>query len=631
MTVAPRYIGNSPLSRSATQPALAMVLAMASSTGCDSCRRDRPYTPFRVDSDASTAATAAPSASASASARSVDVVPIAPPTEGRKLEPPLGRFEVGSRSVELPKGLLGERVLERPSAGTGQADALVWAIPAKPDSEWNGPMGELWLFPAGGDAKKLLDLPGWMPSGPGCLHQSRLALLGAATTVVDVSAKCERSLTQRTPMRALALVSLAGATPTPLLGLRIAEPAPDESFTVTPLMADRDGDGREDPSFRIDFDVSTSQTHATAEVGWLDRAAGPSIDEGRLSAALEPTLVALEGTLGKKAKLAATLADVLALRRLLGTMCQQSATSRIFDWRGEALRCPGLTQAATRLARIEVKAALGLGDPLEAAHALAFSSTWLGGLPAVEREDLRKRISKSLGQVKTGLPVATSVRPMVPSDPVHFSPLRFEADGALLVQSTRRVLERISKDGTSTVIDGDAGIAAWPLSVTAPNGRRWASVVPACDRSELSLGLTAADGQFLPLVPTRLLAPRPGVCRNPSTWPTSTSPIHWQGDNPVALLDGICWAGQGAHPCPTPYSLGPVVPGSPRSPDGRHLVVMTGLGPIVTSGAKPELWSGPGIDGKRLSDCVVANDAKAIACVADAALLFVTRPEAANP
>ncbi len=544
------------------------------------------------------------------------------------MEPPQGRFEVGPRVVELPKDLLAERVLTRPSALAGQLDALVWVIPAKPDTEWNGPMGELWLFPAGADAKKLLALPGWMPSGPGCSNTSRLALVGTTTVVVDVVAKCERSLPQRTPVRALAMLTL-GTAPAFLLGLRIAEAAVDEAFTVTPLMADRDGDGREDPSFRVDFDVPSSQTHATAELGWLDRTAGLSVDEGRLATTLEPTFLAWEAALGKKPKLSAVLSDLATQRRLLSSLCQQSATSRIFDWRGEALRCPSMAQVASRLARIEVKAALGLADPLEAARALAFSTTWHGGIAAVEREELRKRIGKSMGQVKTALPVPTSVRPVVGAESVRYSPLLFETDGtSLLVQVDHRGgLSRLSLDGTSVAVDVDAGVSAWPLEVTAPDGRHWSTVVPACDRSELSLALKASNGQFLPLLPTRLLAPRPGPCRNPTNWPMATGPIHWQGENPVAVLDGVCWAGPGTHPCPSPDKLGPIVKGSPRSPDGRRLVVVSSLGPVVIGGPKPELWSGAGLDGKPLRDCVVANEAKAIACVSNGGVLLVTRPE----
>jgi hypothetical protein len=617
-------------SRRATWTLLSLLVAAATVSACDSCQRDRPYTPFRIDASA-VPTLAAPSASQAPSASPVAPAPSMQPTEGRKLEPPIGRFELGGRTIELPKELLAERLLERPSAQAGQTDALVWVVPAKPDAEWNGPMGELWQFAAGRDARRLLVLPGWMPSGPGCVHESRLAMIGKATFVVDVHARCDRSLPQRTPNRALVLVN-PDSQQILLLGLRIAEAAADESLAVTAVVADRDGDGREDPSFHFEFAASSANVRANADLGWLDRAAGASVDEGYLPSALEPTFLAWEGALGKKPKLATVLPEISATRRLLSSLCQQSSVPRVFAWDGTPLRCPSMLQTATRLARIEVRASLSLSDPLEAARALAAAVTWHGGIPAVERDDLQRRIAKSVSTVKVGLPVPVSVRPTASAETIHYSPLMFETNGAaLLVQLDGQKLERVTLDGASTPVDADAGVTAWPLAVTAPDGRRWSSVVPACDRSELSLALKASDGALLPLIPTRLLAPRPGVCRNPAPWPIATGPIAWQGEVPMAIVDGVCLPGRGSVACPAPANLGPVVPGSPRSPDGRRLIVVTTLGAMVIGGPKPELWTGASLDGRHLRDCVVANDAKAIACVADTTVLLLTRPEPVTP
>jgi hypothetical protein len=609
---------------------LSLLLSSALSVGCDSCERRRPYTPFLVDAAAVPSTTA--SAAETPSISPPQPPPIAQPVEGRKLEPPLGRFELGPRLVELPKDLAASRVLEKPSTvQPGQVDALVWVVPAKPSAEWNGPMGELWRFVASADAKKVFSLPAWMPSGPDCLHDVRLAQIGNSTFLIDVRARCERSLPQRTPNRAVVLV--APDSPQPLsLGLRVAEPAPDESMNVTAVVSDRDGDSREDPSVRFDFEVQSAKIHASAEFGWLDRTAGASIDESHFTASLEPTFLAWEGALGKKPKLAGVLTETTALRRLLSAICQQSAAARVFDWRGEPFRCPSMSQVATRLARLEVRAALGLGAPLEASHALGVATTWHGGIPSAEREDLRKRIAKSLAKVTVGAPVLVSVRPASSPEPVHYSPLRFDDEGSgLLVQTGHGKVERVSLDGTGAAeADTDAAVMAWPLAVTAADGRRWSSVVPACDRSELSLALKGADGILLPLVATSLLAPRPGVCRNPAPWPTDVGPISWQGDAPIALIDGVCWPGPPPHACPTPDKLGHVVQGSPRSPDGSRMIVVTSLGPVVMGGAKPELWTGSGLDGKHLHDCVVSNGAKAVACIANADVILFIRPEAAT-
>src|SRR5690606_40566938 len=61
--------------------------------------------------------------------------------------------------------------------------------------------------------------------------------------------------------------------------------------------------------------------------------------------------------------------------------------------------------------------------------------------------------------------------------------------------------------------------------------------------------------------------------------------------------------------------LRPRVVGSPRSPDGRLLVAPSPLGLYVSRSPKPELWSIGSTDWTTLSDCAVANDAAAIACV----------------
>lgn len=593
-----------------------LVTALAALTGCDSCERDRPYTPFPVDATA-TSAPSAPSGAPSAAA-SVQQQPAvsasASALGSRKLEPPSGRFSVGGRQIELAKEWQAERVLEFPSQEPSQPDALVWVTPTDPE-RWNGPMGELRWFPLGSDPTRVLELPAFVPTGPGCMQDLRLARLSETTILLDVHARCERSLPQRTPNRAVALLGM-NPTPSFLLGLRIAEPAADETFVVSAASADRDGDGREDPSLQFELGVLSTQARANASLGWLDRAAGPSIDEGYFAAALDPKLRSWEQSLKKRAEIPGVRTQTAALRRLLSSLCQQSTVPRVFDWQGEPLRCPSIQQVAIKLARLDVSAALGQGDPLEAAHAAQFAATWLGGLPKSESEGLRRRIAKALKSVKAER-IAHGVRAVAPpaDGSVRYSPLRFEPEGTLLVQIEPTKLTRIDLQGTATNLDAEADVRPWPLSVTAPNGRRWLQVIPSCDRSELALALNGADGALLPLAPTRLLAPRPGVCRNPTAWPFKVAPIDWQNESPTALIDGACWSGSMAQPCPAPAKLGAYIPGAPRSPDGNRLVANTPIGPVVLGGSKPELWaSAEPLDGA-WRDCVVANEARAIACI----------------
>ncbi|HEY5957358.1 MAG TPA: hypothetical protein VIV60_12420, partial [Polyangiaceae bacterium] len=607
------------------------VVAGIALLGCERCGGDRPYTPFRVETAALSSAIAPGQVSAAQPTAPASAEPSPQPApalveESQKLEPPSGRVDLGSRQLDVPKDWVAERYLSIISETPSRNDALVWVIPAKADANWNGPMGELWSFPLGGDAKRVLELPAWVPSGPGCTHASRLARIGRTTVLLDVQAKCERSLPQRSPTRALALLTLNPA-PALLLGLRVAETPVGESITTSALATDRDGDGREDPVFRFELKLDPQPGHAAAELGWLDRAAGASVDSGHLAKSIDAQLASWEAGLGKKAKAAEILVDVAALRRLLSDLCQDSAVPRVFDWRGETLRCSPMAPIAARLARIEVRAALTLGDQLAAARLLGFATTWHGGISGVDREDLRKRLLKSMATVPVGLPVSVDVRPVTPTDAVRYSPMRFDDDNTLLVQADRGGLYRINPDGTSTSLEAaEAGIAAWPLAVVGADGRRWQSVVPSCDRAELALSFKTADGAFSALVPTAMLAPRPGVCRSPAAWPIAVAPVAWTREHPTALIDGVCWSGAAnGQPCEPPNRLGPVIPGSPRSPDGRRLIAESTLGPIVLGDRKPELWTGASLDGKRLGNCAVANDAKAIACIANGTILYFLR------
>lgn len=615
MAATVRDLANVSASSSRAQRSKVWLLAAAAAvTGCDSCERDRPYTPFRVDAAATSASSAAPTPPSPATSTSAQPTPAASALDSRRLEPPSGRFAVGARQIELAQEWQGQRILELPSKDPSQPDALVWVTPTTPE-QWNGPMGELRWFPLGHDPKPVLEQPAFVPTGPGCQQDVRLTRLSETTILLDAHARCERSLPQRTPNRAIALLTL-NPTPSFLLGLRVAEPATDETLVVSAASADRDGDGREDPSIEFELGVVSTQARARASMGWLDRAAGPSIDESYFAAALEPNLRSWEQSLKKRTEIPGVLAQTAALRRLMSSLCHQSSVPRVFDWQGEPLRCPSIQQVAVKLARIEVSSALGLGDPLEAAHAVQFAGTWLGGLPKSETDALMRRIAKTLKSVKAER-VAHELRALAPpaDGSVRYSPLRFEPEGSLLVQTEAEKLTRLDLQGTATPLDADAGVRPWPLAVTSPNGRRFLQVIPSCDRSELALALNAENGMLLPLVPTRLLSPRPGVCKSPTVWPFKVAPIDWQNESPTALIDAACWSGSMAQPCPAPAKLGAFVPGAPRSPDGSRLIANTVVGLFVLGGSKPELWASAEPLDAGLRDCVVANDARAIACV----------------
>jgi hypothetical protein len=530
---------------------------------------------------------------------------------------------VAGKAIELPAKQAAEWNLEQDFSGDGQTDGVVWMRRQDPEPDFAGPFGELWYFPAGSDAKKLWTVPAWFPSGGNCRHQSQLQGLGTGYAWLTLRAECAGSLPQRTPTRAYSLVAPNAARPI-LFGLRVAEPAPSESLAVSPVVADRDGDGRDDFALRFEMTVADTGAVAAAELGWLDRAAGASFDEAHFLKSLEPTLAAFEGRATKKAKATGLHRESAAIRRLVNSLCEQAATYRVWDEQGDAIRCPQLPKLAVRLTRIEVQAALSLNDMSLALYSLGSSNQWLAPLPTVEYEALRKRIDKQLTQVNAALPVPTSVIPKREDGRIRYSPLKFEADGALTIITDDNRLIRVARDGSNNEIDADSG-AAWPLDVIAKDGRKWASVVQACDRSELSLSFVQSSGALSPLFPTAYLANRPGACRNPTRAQVSVSPIDFSEEAPSAVVSGACIDPRGAMICQSPDKLGPVRPGSPRSPDGKRLVFVSAIGPIVYGGAKPEHWTSAALDKRGLSGCVVSNGSDAIACLQDGQLLFVPR------
>ena len=279
---------------------LALGLTALGNTACDSCNRDRPYIPFQVDS-----AIPAPTTDASVTPTPSAAVPaVAEPlllTEARHLEPPGGRLELAGRALELPKKMLAEWSLEQDFTGDGQLDALVITRPETLDKDYPGPLAELWFYPTGADAKLLWSLPGWVPSGQGCTLVPHLQGLANGYAWLEVRANCQGSLQQRTPTRLLALFAPSSTRPM-VLGLRVAEPSAGESLTISPKVTDRDGDGRFDPALSFEMTVTETNVTAKADLGWLDRAAGASADDNYFSTSLEPSLLAWEAKLGKKAK-----------------------------------------------------------------------------------------------------------------------------------------------------------------------------------------------------------------------------------------------------------------------------------------------------------------------------------------
>ena len=143
-------------------------------------------------------------------------------------------------------------------------------------------------------------------------------------------------------------------------------------------------------------------------------------------------------------------------------------------------------------------------------------------------------------------------------------------------------------------------------------------------RSEILLVESDPSGTPLPSHPTSIVAPRPGPCRAHATVPTpDVTPLEWTTARQAGLIGGNLFGAASLS------ELAPSAPrGTPRSADGKSLVVPWSKGLLVLSNGKPETWTVS--TWPALTDCVVANQAAAVACVrGERAILF--QPDAAPP
>jgi hypothetical protein len=254
------------------------------------------------------------------------------------------------------------------------------------------------------------------------------------------------------------------------------------------------------------------------------------------------------------------------------------------------------------LGAVDVTARLTEGDFAGAVGALARDGWYFGALGPKRRVALVGELEKRLPPIPVttvalDLTLRAATRP-------HYSPLGFDAEGALLVQTAQGLVRVPAGSDRAAAVAADAGFSAWPLEVMAGSDRL-TSVVYSCDRSEVQLLLTGPGTRTLP---TTLLAPRPGVCRGGSVAePIPLAPIAASQTGIEAVL-----AGTRVH---AGAPLGPGTPrGSARSENGQALALSTPLG-LVVSGDKTELWKVDGWAVASGSDCVLANGARRAACV----------------
>lgn len=328
---------------------------------------------------------------------------------------------------------------------------------------------------------------------------------------------------------------------------------------------------------------------------------------------------------GKRAGIASE--RVSTTLRLLSSLCAEGGVPRLFDEDGVPFRCASLGPVLDSLMMSDALASLALGDLLGAFAVLRRDGWYFNKLSSAQRKSLERELQRAVSKFEASPPLVARAQPLTPAPP-HYSPLWFESDAALLIQGAAGVT-RLSGDRTAeAAISPDSGTPRWPLELASANGQHVLGAVHACDRSELLFNESDAAHPLLPPLTTRLLAARPASCAGRGSGPNiAIAPLSFDDNGLEALVAGarVTVAPRGKKPAAGPPELG-----TPRSPDGRWLVTQSALG-LLLIGERKELWQTEKLsehaDAGRFTDCVVANDARAVACIDGGRAIVFERPK----
>jgi hypothetical protein len=353
----------------------AALLLPLSLAACNGCQKEKPYNPFGVTTAVpSTDESAVPAAPSAPAAQTKFSPALVAPAGSRKLR-------MGELTLDAPARYLFDRALV---LGEGETQLAVAWVKAEPEAH-DVPPGLLMAYDAAGKPRQVMAQPSFVPIAPGCTHATRLVQTGSHSVLVDTTATCPPGMMARVPVEAVSVVAPASDRPE-ILTLRVTAPAPGEALGIEEDSSDRDGDGRED--VKLVFTLTGPEgSKASATLAFVDRAAGVSRDaaEPRASLALATKALFAKTT-------PATSGEVDATRRLLGTLCAEGATPRVFDAEGSPLRCGDLGSTVDALARADVLSRLAAKDALGAVSVLTRSDWYFKKLSP----DAEKAITKEL-------------------------------------------------------------------------------------------------------------------------------------------------------------------------------------------------------------------------------------------
>jgi hypothetical protein len=580
---------------------------------CHGCKGDHPFVPYSIDGE-----TPRDDKDAEQEAAAALDAPDFGPSRVSVAPPGAATWTLDGLALTAPPGRVFALGVTGDFDGDGAADAVVVLKGAEPDG-----LGDVWVYrgsPAPPPRGSRVEGVPTLALAPSCSPAPRLARVGPHAVLVELAAECgERPATGVD--RWLGVIDLRGS-PRLFASARVKDPERAPRLTLDAESMDFDKDGRDDLLLRVTLEGGGPPFEpgpkVSAVVRWFDRPAGLSRDSSEPESSLR-AIASSAMARAQKTKEAATVPLLVhAARELFVAICAEGKAPRLTEVVGDhPIRC-GASHALEELALAETRAYVTMGDALGASAALD-----LAGTPPATRT--AARLAEARGWIeKLAPPVnAVTLRAIlaVPASdrarPPAWGALAFEPSGKLLVRTPAGVARVDPVQGDET---DAAGVARWRSEVLSPDGaRRFLDVYDACDAFALRATVAALAGNDvrdidLPLMPR--VGPR---CEGARGIAVRATPIAWGPLGLEALAGGfpILLSPDLTHAVPLENPLGqPVQPGSPRSPDGKTLVVPVASGILVT-GPHPRLLRAKELDGaySELYDCAVSDDGSRVACI----------------
>jgi hypothetical protein len=593
-----------------------VALALAASA-CHGCRGDHPYVPYSIGSAAPSPPLSIQESLSAGPAPSIDAAAAA--EEPPVLAPPgLSRWQVQGVVLDATQGTVFASALVRDFDGDGASDAFAIVRPPGGNDPgqlvyYRGQPGVVALAPAAAFAPA-----GGLARDASCAPVDRLVFAGERSVLVELGAVCP-SATTRAPDRYVAVVRVAH-DPSLSLAATVFDPPGSPALSVDADVSDRDGDGRPDVALRVSLEGGGAPfepgPRVSATLAWLDRPAGLGHDAAATESSFR-SLAALASAHAVRIRDASSVPLLVAQTRALWrAVCADGAMPRLVGVQGTGAIACGVGRDLEELGLAEVRAYVTLGDPLRAALALDRAQSPPASHTASHASDAQGWIAQ-LAPVAMARPVreVAAVPIVARGHEIAWGALAFEPSGQLLVR-TRAGLVRVDPDaGDETAADAGAD---WKGGVTSPDAAmRWIEVYDACDG--VALRATFASGDDLRDVSLPVSPPLGNRCVGSHGAPGHALPIAWGPQGLEALVEGepVLVSTDLAHASVLATLLEQPARGGPRSPDGKTIVVATGVGLFVRSAGHARLYRAPGFEGTygQQRDCAVSNDAAHVACV----------------